>query len=76
MNPEYDRDLLDALDSTIEAGRRLTTLAERLLTRAASGERLMDQERTHAANELATAQAGFEQLHARVILMRQKQRPM
>jgi hypothetical protein len=51
-------------------------LGERLLTRAASGERLTDQERTDAANELAMSTAGLEQLHARSILMRQKLRPM
>jgi hypothetical protein len=73
---DYDRALLDALDSTIEAAGRLTTLSERLLTRATNGERLNDQERTDAAYELASAQAGLEQLHTRAILRRQKLRPM
>jgi hypothetical protein len=73
---EPDDALLEALDATIEPARRLTTLTERLLTRAASGERLTDQERTGAEYELANAQAGFEQLHTRAIFFRQKLRPM
>jgi hypothetical protein len=38
---DHSQALLDALDATIEAGRRLTTLAERLLTCAARGERAL-----------------------------------
>jgi hypothetical protein len=61
MDHENDAALLDALDATVEAGRLLTTLAERLLTRAASGERLTDQERGETTNELATARVGLDQ---------------
>jgi hypothetical protein len=51
---DYDRALLDALDSTIEVARRLTTLTDRKLTRATNGERLTDQERpTQPTSSLA-----------------------
>jgi hypothetical protein len=76
MERQQDDGLLDALDATIEAARRLTTLAERLLTRAASGPLLTDRERADGTSELATAKEGLEQLHTLALLTRQKLRPM
>ena len=76
MDNTPDAALLDALDDTIEAARRLTTLAERLLDRANHGEPLTEQERQDATKELATAKAGLEELHAKSLLIRQKLRAM
>jgi hypothetical protein len=71
-----DRELLEALDTTIRAAKKLTALSERLFERITKGESLTIQESVDVTHELATAKAGVDYLEARALMLRQGMRPM
>lgn len=64
--------LLEANAAPVEALRRLTRLAELLLSRAT----LTEAEAQDARHELETTRASIEQLETMLTLRRQRMRPM